>query len=142
MTESSSDQSKQEKANASADKKATDHLANERTFLAWVRTSITIMSLGFVVARFGLWLERVSQLTSDSGSNRQAYSSGLSMPIGVGLLICGALLTVMASWHYRRVGSDIEAGKVEPAVWLVTFVSVIIAVLAVALVIHLLVSAR
>jgi putative membrane protein len=31
-----------------------DHLANERTFLAWVRSCIAIMALGFVVARFGL----------------------------------------------------------------------------------------
>ena len=35
------------------DKEATEHLANERTFLAWVRTSIAIVSLGFVVAKFG-----------------------------------------------------------------------------------------
>ncbi|HGE72837.1 TPA: DUF202 domain-containing protein, partial [Candidatus Poribacteria bacterium] len=34
--------------------KVTDHMANERTYLAWVRTGITIMALGFVVAKFGI----------------------------------------------------------------------------------------
>ena len=86
----------QRPGNASADKKATDHLANERTFLAWVRTSITIMSLGFVVARFGLWLERLSQLAPGFDANRQTHPSGWSLPIGVGLMLCGALLTVVA----------------------------------------------
>jgi len=36
------------------EKLATEFLANERTFLAWVRTSIAVISLGFVVAKFGL----------------------------------------------------------------------------------------
>ena len=36
--------------------RVSDYLANERTFLAWIRTSIAVMSLGFVVAKFSLWL--------------------------------------------------------------------------------------
>ena len=35
---------------------AGDHLANERTFLAWIRTSIGIMAFGFVVVKFSLFL--------------------------------------------------------------------------------------
>ena len=38
------------------EKRATEYLANERTFLAWIRTSIAIISLGFVVAKCSLWL--------------------------------------------------------------------------------------
>lgn len=52
--------------NVPDDRKATEHLANERTFLAWVRTSIAVVSLGFVVAKFGLWLERITQLSPNS----------------------------------------------------------------------------
>ena len=37
----------------SEDRKATEHLANERTFLAWIRTSIAVITLGFVMAKFG-----------------------------------------------------------------------------------------
>lgn len=35
---------------------ARDHMANERTFLAWIRTSIGIMAFGFVVEKFALKL--------------------------------------------------------------------------------------
>jgi putative membrane protein len=41
------------------DKKATEYLANERTYLAWIRTSISIMSLGFVVAKFSVWMREL-----------------------------------------------------------------------------------
>ena len=41
-------------------KRATAYLANERTFLAWIRTSIAIISLGFVVAKFSLWLRKLA----------------------------------------------------------------------------------
>lgn len=42
------------------EKRATEYLANERTFLAWIRTSIAIISLGFVVAKFSLWLRELA----------------------------------------------------------------------------------
>ena len=125
------------------DKKATEHLANERTFLAWVRTSIAIVSLGFVVAKFGLWLERIAELSpGTSGPSRDPHPSGWSLPIGTGMMITGALLVVLAGWHHRRVSRDIEAGKVEPAIQLVVFVSALVAALAAVMVAYLLTSAR
>ena len=42
------------------DKKATEYLANERTFLAWIRMSIAIISLGFVIAKFDVWLRELA----------------------------------------------------------------------------------
>ena len=39
---------------------AADHLANERTFLAWIRTSLAVIGLGFAVAKFGTWLRELS----------------------------------------------------------------------------------
>ena len=39
---------------------ASDHLANERTFLAWIRTSIGIMAFGFVVVKFSLFVKQIS----------------------------------------------------------------------------------
>jgi hypothetical protein len=42
------------------DKRASEYLANERTFLAWIRTSIAIISLGFVIAKFGVWLRELA----------------------------------------------------------------------------------
>ncbi|MGI0068832.1 MAG: YidH family protein, partial [Nitrosopumilaceae archaeon] len=52
----------------SEDKKpdrSTEHLANERTFLAWLRTCIALMGLGFVVARFSLFLREFSIMTKN-----------------------------------------------------------------------------
>jgi len=53
--------------------KASDHLANERTLLAWIRTSISIVVFGFVVAKFGITLRQML-----------ALSHGASMPVGAG----------------------------------------------------------
>lgn len=64
------------------------------------------------------------------------------MPIGKGMMICGALLIILAGWHHCRVSCDIEAGRVEPAARLVIFVSILVAVLAVVMVAYLLASAR
>lgn len=128
--------------NVPNDKKATEHLANERTFLAWVRTGIAIVSLGFVVAKFGVWLERITQMSPGSDLSRHPHPSGWSMPIGASMMVCGALLVVLAGWHHRRVSRDIEAGKVEPAVRLVIFVSALVALLVAVMIAYLLVSAR
>ena len=57
--------------------KAADHLANERTFLAWIRTSISIIVFGFVVARFGITLREF--LRMQGNGERQ---SGMSLAIG------------------------------------------------------------
>ncbi|WP_345229811.1 DUF202 domain-containing protein [Olivibacter ginsenosidimutans] len=40
-----------------------DHLANERTFLAWIRTSLTFMGLGFVVVKFSLFIKQLTRAT-------------------------------------------------------------------------------
>lgn len=43
------------------EKHTTEYLANERTFLAWVRTSIAVLSLGFVIAKFSVWITTPQQ---------------------------------------------------------------------------------
>ncbi len=70
-----------------------DHLANERTLLAWSRTSIAIVGLGFVVARFALGGKSVT---------------GLSTAFGVALVVCGGGLLAVALRDYLRVGEAIN----------------------------------
>ncbi len=118
------------------DKKATEHLANERTFLAWVRTSIAVISLGFVVAKFGLWLERMA----GASTLPQERGSGWSMPIGAGMMTAGTLLCVLAAWHHRQTSHEIEQGKVKPAFWLVIFVGALVTVLAAVMITYLVLS--
>src|ERR687885_1337576 len=57
--------------------RSTQFLANERTFLAWLRTSIAIIGLGFVVARFSLFLREFGFVISQgSGHTNSSASQG------------------------------------------------------------------
>jgi putative membrane protein len=85
-------------------KRATEYLANERTFLAWIRTSVAVVSLGFVLARFSVWLR---QLDIQRASQVPIHRGGISLPIGVGMMIFGGLLSVLAAWRYHVVNRDI-----------------------------------
>ena len=109
--------------------RAQEHLANERTFLAWVRTTIALVSLGFVIARLGLWLR-------ETGMNVPRLTHDFS-PLGIGLMGFGALLTVLAAWRYEAVNRQIEAGLVKTDRALVWFVTVAITLISVALVIYM-----
>jgi putative membrane protein len=96
--ESSSESSSLEPEPPSA---ARDLLANERTLLAWARTAVAIMGLGFVVARFGLVLREMA------GVGGAQPTRGVSTAFGVALVLCGALLLVLAYGRYRRLAEDI-----------------------------------
>jgi putative membrane protein len=111
-------------------RKASEHLANERTFLAWVRTSIAIMSLGFVVAKFGLWLR---ELASRLAPRTPAHGSGFSGPVGMGMIAFGGALALLAAWRFHTVNRQIERGRVSVDRGLVGLVSITMAALAVLL---------
>jgi uncharacterized membrane protein YidH (DUF202 family) len=76
----------------------SDYLAAERTLLAWIRTGLALMGFGFVVARFGLFLQQIQAM--QSSSNEQTY--GLSLWFGTLLIAAGVLVNVFAGWHYAR----------------------------------------
>jgi putative membrane protein len=88
--------------------KCIEHLAVERTFLAWVRTSIAIISLGFVVAKFGVWLR---ELASRLDPQLPVHSTGMSLPMGIGMMAFGGILTLLAAWHCHVVHRAIERGE-------------------------------
>jgi putative membrane protein len=88
----------------------TEHLANERTLLAWVRTGIGLIALGFVVSRFGLYLRELAPRTGSS-----APATHHSALIGAALVALGILLTVVALHQYRTTQRQIEAGLYRPS---------------------------
>jgi putative membrane protein len=81
---------------------ARDQLANERTLLAWIRTSIAIMGLGFVVARFGLYIGELRQ------ESPRTHATGIATIFGTALVVCGAVLIVLATARYVRTGEGLE----------------------------------
>ena len=120
-------------------KRATEYLANERTFLAWIRTSLAIISLGFVVAKFSLWLR---ELAAQLAPQMQTSQAGASMPIGVTMMALGGVLAVLAAWRYHVVNRAIEHGNVSADRGLVILVTVMVALLCAAMIFYMLLTAQ
>lgn len=115
--------------------KATEYLANERTFLAWVRTSISVMTLGFVVAKFGVWLRELALRLSPG---TPVHSTGLSQPIGISMMALGGLLIIFAAWHYHMVNLSIVQGEVKPNRNLILIITGSVALLSVVMIVYML----
>jgi len=73
--------------------------AAERTLLAWVRSGITVMALGFVVAKFGMILTLLS--ASNFTLSQLHQNNGLSNVFGIALVIIGATITLGAQLNHH-----------------------------------------
>ena len=91
------------------DRRAREHLANERTLLAWIRTAIALMGLGFVVARFGLFLREISAI-----GHLVPSGTSYSGPIGIVLVASGLLAVAISTLRFFRARAQIDSGKFEP----------------------------
>ena len=85
--------------------------AAERTLLAWQRTAIALMGFGFVVERFGLFLQMVMH-ESGGGSQRT-----FSLALGVVLLILGAAVALVSARQFRQVAKALAPAVVPPGYW-------------------------
>jgi putative membrane protein len=84
-----------------------EHLANERTLLSWVRTGVSLISLGLVVERAGALAKAANlQVGSTSGSDF----------FGLGLAMLGALTLVLGTGQFLRNRRSIATGKFESSV--------------------------
>ncbi len=109
------------------ERRSNEYLANERTFLAWIRTSIAVISLGFVLARFSLWLQDLS-----IGTTRVPLRAhGVSLPMGEALMVFGGLLAVLAAWRYHLVNRMIDENRVQPDRGLIILIAAAVALLAI-----------
>lgn len=115
---------------------ATEYLANERTFLAWIRTSIAVISLGFVISKFGLWLAELALTSAQFARIR----TGASIPVGIGMVLFGGLLAVLAAWRYHVVNRQIERGEVKADRGLIVLITLLVIVLSLVMVAYMLVS--
>lgn len=78
--------------------RSREHLANERTFLAWIRTSIALMGFGFVIVKFSLFLKQLSLLLGPSNFPTKGHSA----IIGVIMVAIGVLISVLAFVKYLK----------------------------------------
>ena len=97
--------------------RSVQYLANERTFLAWLRTSIALIGLGFVVSRFGLFLRELGIAVKGSNSILGLSSSSIHYPsslLGISMVVLGAILIVYALKNYLQTDKSIEKGTYIP----------------------------
>ena len=106
---------------------ARDHLANKRTFLAWVRTSIALMGFGFVIAKFQIFLHILvhEKLTSSS------------LLGGVIMILMGIATLLYGFYEYLEQERELEKGKFEAKITPMVIYTGILIVLAIMLVVSL-----
>ncbi len=105
--------------------------------MAWIRTSIAVISLGFVIARFSFWL---NELALSTGQHVQIRHTGLSLPIGLGMMAFGTLLTVLAAFRYEGMRRAITRGELYSGHTLILVVTSATVVLAMILIAYLLLA--
>ncbi len=116
---------------------SSDHLANERTFLARIRTSISVVVFGFVVAKFGITLRELLSV-----QNRSTQESGMSLAIGLAFMLFGIFLSLAALVRYRNTRRRLEGGGFEPAGGIITILGVVTALFGAVLGAYLLYTSR
>lgn len=113
-----------------------EHLANERTFLAWVRTALGLIGLGFVLARMGIFLRQPTVSAGIKGTiDGVKAEAGRTMSAGQEFLISGvvflAIGTVLggwAAWLYDKNRRAIDTGTFAPSVRSVLALTMVIVV--------------
>ena len=113
------------------ERRAAEHLSNERTFLAWVRTNVALISLGFVLAR-------LSPSLSAAGAVNAGRSAAKTITLGIVLVVFGTVVTLLAAWRYDKVNREIEAGLIKTDRALVWSIALAITLLSAAAVVYML----
>jgi putative membrane protein len=96
----------------------SDHAANERTFLAWVRTGIAVIAFGFVIEKFNLFVLTMASASSlDAGHRLQVerVSGPLGRYDGLALVLVGLALIVTAAVRFVRTGWRLDDQEVHSA---------------------------
>ncbi|MFB2878625.1 YidH family protein [Floridanema aerugineum] len=104
-----------------------EHQANERTFLAWLRTAIALIGFGFAIARFGLFLRQIE--ISFTGKNAVPDSFINSQHLGISLVILGVMVIALSVWRYNKVLRQIEEADYKPSRLMVLLTAVIVMIL-------------
>ena len=113
----------------SADANISNHLANERTFLAWFRTAISLLGFGVVIAKLR-FLEGAAGLKPGLGVR--------STHLGLAFAFGGLLTLVLAAWNYHHTKNMIDSGNYQPPMKVIIAFSAVAFALGFACVVYLL----
>jgi putative membrane protein len=114
----------------------TDHLANERTFLAWVRTALAIMAFGFAVERIGLAFREISLKSSYLPASSIHYST----LVGVALVLLGVVVLIFALINFLTIRSAIDNKDFHPQANFSVILTVLASIIGLILTVYLIVS--
>jgi putative membrane protein len=114
---------------------AREHLANERTLLAWIRTSIGIMAFGFVVVKFSLFIKQISLLLGKNAITPPQH--GYSSVIGILLVAVGAIVLLLSYIKYKKTEKQLNNEAFKSSSTLVFSLTIIILLISVLLILYL-----
>jgi putative membrane protein len=98
--------------------KYSDHAANERTFLAWVRTGIAIIAFGFVVEKFNLFVRTMAEANRSENASRlqpDRFTGAFSHYDGLALIVIGMVLILISLFRFIKTGRMIDDEQSHPA---------------------------
>lgn len=119
---------------------AREHLANERTLLAWIRTSIGIMAFGFVVVKFSLFIKQISLLIGKNST--LPPQSGYSTVIGTLLVVVGAVLLLFSYLKYKKTEKQLNNEAYKSSSKLILSMIIIIFLISISLIVYLIENTR
>ncbi|PZF71889.1 YidH family protein [Taibaiella soli] len=114
---------------------ASDHLANERTFLAWIRTSIGIMGFGFIVVKFTLFIRQIATVM---GLRATVPQTGYSHTIGILLVALGGLTILFSYIRYMTTKKQLDQNNYYHSTLFIKIVTALIFLISLALIVYLL----
>ena len=120
-------------------------MANERTFLAWIRTSIGIMAFGFVVEKFALFIREVSHFFHGQPYNAAAVNTIKKDPhyssvFGIVLIGLGAFMGILAFVRYKKIEMQIDKDIYQSSLLFDILLTISIAAIGIFLIIYLIYS--
>lgn len=122
----------------------TNHLANERTFLAWIRTSLAIMAFGFIIERFSFFMQSLVHLLTiqnpEIGSVLSSLSSKKPSLFGTFIIVFGLLIGLFSFFQYKKAQRQIESNHYYHSSLLALIVVSLIVVVGIGLIIYLISS--
>ncbi len=122
-------------SNLNENDKVREHLANERTFLAWIRTSIAMMGFGFVIVKFAVFVQEAAIIL---GEKTPLVPKANSAKIGIGMVALGAVIAALAYVGFANTRKVINAGTYQSKSGLNLLMTILIILTSIMLIVFLL----